>query len=504
MSVKHWLTFVALLCLQTPALAAHSGSAPIEPQEPDDEHFVVDTDTGLDTGCTYRDGGPLRFKVRIDRYVGEVNADGTLKNHDKLIQNKVISPTAQLLMPAYDIDFEQGEIDKVYFNGHELSKPLTGTDGTWNMNRFEVPIEWVKFSAVQGADRNKPTPAENEIRIDIDENNEGWCAAIDWAELQFKAMAPLVLIHGIGANPRDAWEIEPGVTEYLTSLGVPFEHRIPIQPNGTILRRITPEGEVIPGNADFLELAIRTVAQHFGVQKVHLVGHSKGGLDSRGYLANNYNPDEVKVLSLHTITTPHQGSALADISYEARTNFLRPVAQAGDDDMETFLRSDFLLEISGRGPQLPGLRDLQTEAMRDFNRGNAIPNGVKFYTYGADADLDNDGDITVAEANPLIPNRFPINAARQGTVLYHILRDVSTITLDEDRIPSIGIVFRREIERVPTTSPQINDLAVTETSSQHPSQLQHFGPLDRNHRNVKDPETMDSILNTIRNDFPVN
>lgn len=58
MSIKYWLPLLAFLWFSTPALASHSGEAPIEPSAPDDEHFVVDTDTGLDTGCTYRDPCP--------------------------------------------------------------------------------------------------------------------------------------------------------------------------------------------------------------------------------------------------------------------------------------------------------------------------------------------------------------------------------------------------------------------------------------------------------------
>ena len=177
-SLKHWLPLVALLLLPTPALAAHSGLAPTDPSPADDESFVIDTDTGLDTGCTYREAGPLTFKVKIDRYVGEVKSDGTLQDPQKLIANKVVSTAAHLTMPAYDIDFSDGEIDEVYFNGHKLGT-LQGSNGSWYENSFTVPIEFVKFPTVKGVNREKPIAAENEIRIDIDTNNEGWCASID-------------------------------------------------------------------------------------------------------------------------------------------------------------------------------------------------------------------------------------------------------------------------------------------------------------------------------------
>lgn len=90
MSIKHWLPLVALLLLPTPVLANHEpryGSGDIDPYPHSDERFQIDKASGLDTGCTGRSDGPLRFTVPIDRYVGEVKTDGTLKNPE-LLTNK--------------------------------------------------------------------------------------------------------------------------------------------------------------------------------------------------------------------------------------------------------------------------------------------------------------------------------------------------------------------------------------------------------------------------------
>lgn len=217
MYIKYWLLLVALLWLPAPALAAHQGSAPTDPSQKDDEHFVEDVSPRLDTGCTFRSSAPLIFKVKIDRYVGELKPNGSnlLNNPSQLVANKVISPTVKLVMPSYDVDFADGEVDRVIFNGYLLPKPLQGSNGTWYENEFDVPVEWVKFPDRGAAvgEGFAPTPVENEIKIDIDTNEQGWCTAIDWAEVKLKAMAPLLLIHGIGANPHDAWEVLPGVTD---------------------------------------------------------------------------------------------------------------------------------------------------------------------------------------------------------------------------------------------------------------------------------------------------
>jgi pimeloyl-ACP methyl ester carboxylesterase len=417
-------------------------------------------------------------------------------------------------LPAYDIDVADGEIDEVYFNGHKLDKPLQGTDGTWYENQFSVPIEWVKFPSERGTvgsggNMRKPAAADNLIWIDIDTRAEGWCTAIDWAQVHFKAMAPLLLIHGTGANPQAAWEEEPGITDYLTSLGIPFEHKIQLVPSGRI-----------ETNAVKLKEQIANIAKSFGVQNVHLVGHSKGGLDSRRYLSTYYNPEAVRVLSLQTLSTPHQGTVFADISYIRRQlDLLGVQAQDGDDEMLTYLDGDDFVASVGwlfqQGSQRPDIDDLRTEAMRAFNSSNSFRSDIKFYTYGADADLPphGDGNISVGEAIPLIPNISGfIDAGVAGTAQYHILRDVSIVKLRKIT-GSLGIVIKKEFERVPTTAPQLNDLVVTDNSSKHPSQLQHFGPdpsdpsklwLQRNHRNFKNPETMNRVLEQIRRDFPVN
>ena len=64
-------------------------------------------------------------------------------------------------------------------------------------------------------------------------------------------------------------------------------------------------------------------ARSFGADSIHLVAHSKGGLDARRWLAKNYHATAaggypaVSIVSLITLATPHNGSPLADLM-EAR------------------------------------------------------------------------------------------------------------------------------------------------------------------------------------------
>ena len=478
------------------SVKSHSGTAPVHAPEPDDESFVVDVAAGLDTGCTYRDGGPLIFSIPVDRFVGEVKSDGTLADAALLVRNKIVSPKARLTMPAYDVDSgaapsspAEAEVDRVFFNGHELDKPLTGTSDTWIMNEFEVPIELVRFPQ-RGASGSKPAAALNEVRIEIDTANadigqEVWCTAIDWARLKIPAVAPILLVHGTASGP-DTWT---ELVDDLEAEGAPFEDNIQLTPNGSV----AANGQQLAG-------IVAAQAASFGVRRVHLVVHSKGGLDSRRYLSAHYDPETVRVLSLHTLSTPHHGSVLADLSYTNRTV---EEAESEDPDLEEYLDNDDWASFFRAGPRRPALDDLRTGAALDFNKDNPLPPGVRLYTYGADADRDGDNTISDNEADALFTGAggAAVDDGEVGSLLYRILRDVSTINVTR-RTRFFGIDEYHEVTAV-STNPQDNDLAVTNTSSRHPAEAVHVGPLDRNHADMKDGDTARQILDQIRADFPV-
>ena len=286
----------------TRVTAARFGSSPFDPPEANDTTFVVDQDGGLDTGCTFRGGGPLVFSVRIGRVVGDVA---------KLKQNNMISATAELRMPAFDIDFDGGgsgfnpERDRVTFNGNVVpTEFLTGSNNTWKLNSFRVPIEWVKFASDPGQG-GTATPEDNVVRIDIDTANseEVWCTSIDWAALSIEAARPVVLAHGILSNG-GTWA--PLWTSRLTALGLPHTNELNMGRLDSIQNNAGKIGRVVASSLD-----------RWGVDKVNLVCHSKGGLDSRHYVEGNDDVDQVI-----QIGTPNAGSPLADTVQGASLYFL--------------------------------------------------------------------------------------------------------------------------------------------------------------------------------------
>ncbi|RKZ44344.1 MAG: hypothetical protein DRR16_26960 [Candidatus Parabeggiatoa sp. nov. 3] len=161
-------------------------SSPYNP--PTKDVFVTDSGPGLDTGCTFNDDPehPLIIDVLVDRYVGEVDADGFLVNPQPLIDKGIIPARVSILMPAYDVDLDgesPPERDDVLFNGENLGS-LIGFNSRWEYNSFVVDITKIKFPT-KPAEGSLPTPVENRVQINVDVlGNSDWCTAIDWVALE--------------------------------------------------------------------------------------------------------------------------------------------------------------------------------------------------------------------------------------------------------------------------------------------------------------------------------
>ena len=286
-------------------------TSPIDPGGCNDSAFLVDCDTGLDTGCTFRSGGPLIFTIKINRVVGNV---------EKLKDKGLIGSTATLMMPAFDVDFNgggggfNGERDRVSFNDHVVPEEfLNGLDNQWVMNTFTIPIEWVKFPSDPGAGHTV-MPAVNIIRIDIDTANtdEVWCTAIDWAKLLVQVARPVVMVHGIFSDG-ETWDRPQPNNPCLPFPPDPpdlFSWVNELNDSGLPKSRLNMGClDTIQSNASQIAAEVADARRRWGVDKVNLVCHSKGGLDARHFVENN---DSVEQLIQRG--TPNLGSPLADIA----------------------------------------------------------------------------------------------------------------------------------------------------------------------------------------------
>ena len=475
-----------------PLSHTHSGSSPFSPSDEEDTLFAVDSGSGLDTGCTFRGGGPLRIKLKVKRVVGQVGGDGYLTDPSGLIARGLISPKAKIVLPVFDIDVNGApgfppEVDRVFFNGHDLGT-LTGDNNIWKLNSFEIPIEWVKFPS-RGSGGAAPTPAENDIQINIDEASgsaENWCMSVDWVQLQFKAIAPILLVHGTNANST-SWD--PDFTAFFGDSGAPWTNDINLTPNGSIL-----------GNGVELSNRVRQLAAGFGAKKVNLIGHSKGGLDTRAYLNNNYRPDEVKVLSVYTLGTPHRGTIVSDIIVARRTT-VDP--ESGDADIRYLMDHDYSFLST---PQPPAINNQMTGAMANFNATYpSVPSDIRFYNYGGDADLNNNGQISAVEARPLIESSFVPDAmlAAAATAMYRALGRIASISITPGTRGPWGLNQFTSIEVAATNATfHENDLVTSVPSARAPGGT-YLGTREANHSSIKSTDLAQQILNRIKSDYPV-
>jgi triacylglycerol lipase len=171
---------------------------------------------------------------------------------------------------------------------------------------------------------------------------------------EFQA-APIVLVHGIfGFNQLTLGGVR--LAEYFRLIPEALRedgHLVPEPPRlnwaGSVAERAQDLKNYLQGH--------REVAG----QKVHIIAHSMGGLDSRFMISKLGMAD--RVLSLTTIATPHHGSPIAAIVIE-ETN---PVL------------TKFLEHL---GVDTKGAFDLTIEACRKFNDDVPDALGVRYFSIG--------------------------------------------------------------------------------------------------------------------------
>lgn len=465
---------LALACglLSLLTLAQAQTSSPFPPPEQKLGVYVVNSGSGLDTGCTFRGGGPLQIRLRIPKVVNDsqLNPDGSLKNAAELVRKGVISAQAVLRFPVYDIDDKAStngfapEIDRLSFNGKYV-RNLAGFNNTWTDDSLILPIEELRFGQ------------DNVLRVDIDSGNAGggeyWCMAVDWLSAEFEVAAPYVLAHGISAD-ESTWEegSAPGVMRALDERGVLYT-RFSLGTGQSGNGRVAT-------NAAELQTRIQAWLDEHKADRVHVIAHSKGGLDTQGLQAR---APKFKLLSLSTLSTPHRGSVAADLSLVQKSEYDDLVAAGADPN--GFARNYIDTWTFGQGPQLPGLRDLATYATSP--RGN-IENT---FTIGADADADANNELSTAEIAPL----FPSAAAYAARRAWLVLRDFSSATMSISTVPGKLWGTRRVLTYTTrlAPSPQNNDIVVS-LSSANPGYGTPVVNVRANHSSVKNAANVNRLL----------
>jgi hypothetical protein len=307
---------------------------------------------------------------------------------------------------------------------------------------------------------------------------------VAWARLRIKALSPVVLVHGNGSN--GGFFVRQGLVAALTAAGVVVDSSITL-PGGSM---------PIATNAVALQMALVPVANSFGVStdSLHLVAHSKGGLDARSWLGTFGTSNAFRALSLTTLSTPHRGSAFADAAMAVRATGLGvpglPIAT---------------LSFLGFGAGVP---DLTTSFTASFNP--PLPPAADYRMLGADTDFNGDGFIVSAPFDEYLAAHTapdgslapvfaanPAGADALATTVYQFLRNVGSVGIAPAVIPLPFPPFF-VIVTVPVPIPfggGLNDLLVTTISANGaPAPFATIGNLRRDHASVANGATGAFIL----------
>jgi triacylglycerol lipase len=116
-----------------------------------------------------------------------------------------------------------------------------------------------------------------------------------------------------------------------------------------------------------------------GYSKVHIIGHSQGGLDSR-YMISNLGMSS-KVSTLTTLSTPHYGSPIADIVLGVVPSWLMPYVSVTVNGLVKIIWGGSSNNLSA------SLSSLTTSNATAFNSSTPNAVGVKYYSYGSKVTL---------------------------------------------------------------------------------------------------------------------
>jgi triacylglycerol lipase len=116
---------------------------------------------------------------------------------------------------------------------------------------------------------------------------------------------PVVLVHGLIAHDR------PSIIKFWGKIP-----QVLRESGARIFFGNTDSWGDYESNAGLLKSTIDNILYETNSEKVNIIAHSKGGLDSR-YLIWKYNYGG-KVASLTTVSTPHHGAELADLIYKQK------------------------------------------------------------------------------------------------------------------------------------------------------------------------------------------
>jgi hypothetical protein len=365
----------------------------------------------------------------------------------------------------------------VTLNGTGLGSINLSGDGQWRLVTIAVPPTAIRFPQV-AARGSSPTPITNIVAITPDVGGSGACVSVAWARLRIKAMSPVVFIHGM--NSDGTFFTRHGIAGGTTLVGPPGAFVLGPTPGSFLAAGIPTDTSInlpatasVTANATTLSTLIPAIVRSFGASHVHIVAHDKGGLDARAWLSLNAAIDRARVvapfsvISFTTLSTPHQGTAAADLQAALQATSIEGMPVSA-------------LRALGFVVGNPAVLDLTTFAAPALELASPLPGGVDYRSVGGDADLNSNGliqfrpvpDEYIAERSeqPLLAAMFAVNPPATDvavTSVYHFMFATRTVVVAPITLP-LPVPPFFVVVTIPAPvpgPPSLNDLLVTTPSA---------------------------------------
>ena len=172
---------------------------------------------------------------------------------------------------------------------------------------------------------------------------------------------PVVLVHGMMAKDFPFWHAFRGISDFLEKQNVTFY--------------VTNQDGIgaITTNAQQLKAEILDILQKENCEKVNIIAHSKGGVDSR-YMISCLDMAE-HVASLTTLSSPHHGSGLSARLLKMPPFLAKTIA---------FFNNTAFRILGDQHPDILQLgRGLTPEAMEQFNETAPNMPGVYYQSFSS-------------------------------------------------------------------------------------------------------------------------
>ena len=201
------------------------------------------------------------------------------------------------------------------------------------------------------------------------------------------ACPPIVLVHGllgfdrVKVGPLTLLRYFPGIEDTLKSAGHPVA---------------VPSLSKTRGVAHRAQELRQFILEQFPNERVHIIAHSMGGLDSR-YMISRLGMDN-HVLSLTTVGTPHRGTAFADWGQRRLGRTLKPILNFMG------IPTDAFDDLTTAGCALFNEKTLDAPNVRYYSVAGNCPRKVvpRRWLWSADliaaAEGPNDGAVSVRSA----------------------------------------------------------------------------------------------------------